>query len=146
MEKMQQHGLPLLDTAYIEAVTRGDAASVQRLFAEASPYFFSKLYQTKAQEFWKTWTIAPEPYVWSQRFFMPTYCATWIPSRIKTLFLCSDHDFCTPMEVFTEDPRFQGSLHRISIVSEAGHFSWLEQPEAVASAFFKFQQWLEEAV
>lgn len=72
--------------------------------------------------------------VWSMQNFDNTYTAAWWPSEIPTLIVSGRGDRIVDRSLW-DDARFNGRnvLHRT--IPGAQHFPWIEQPEAVRSAF-----------
>lgn len=65
------------------------------------------------------------------------YTATWIPENVPTLIIGSEFDYMIPFEIFQNDPRFLRPNIKLVEIKEAGHFSWIDNPEAVKAAFQK---------
>lgn len=71
---------------------------------------------------------------WSARAFDDTYRATWWPRALPTLILGGAADRIVDQSLWSR-PELQGPhvLHRT--IPDAAHFTWMEQPAAVAAAF-----------
>ena len=74
---------------------------------------------------------------WSSRNFDATYRLAWWRDDLPTLIMAGAEDRIVDQSLWDE-PRFAGSeLERLAIPA-AGHFPWIENRNAVASAFAGF--------
>ena len=76
---------------------------------------------------------APRP--WADAHFDDTYRARWAPRSIPTLIVSGAQDGVVDQRLWQQEAAFTGSniLHRQ--VEGAGHFPWVENPEAIRAAF-----------
>ena len=154
------HGLVLLDSApssewqilFAEAVKNfpiPELEILQRKYKEApsneilkamtlvsAPYLFTK--QTLGLE-----TLRDLPYnyqtcQWSEEHFDHTYRAKWVPQTIPTLILGGEEDLVTPQKLFIERKEWRRSNIIFKSIAKAGHFPWIENPQAVIRAFSEY--------
>lgn len=82
---------------------------------------------------------------WSDSHFDHTYALKWWPKKLPTLIVSGSHDRIVAQD-FWDDGRFAGrNVARVSI-KNAGHFPWIEQPDAVREAFAMFVDQLSAAI
>jgi len=74
---------------------------------------------------------------WSDRHFDHVYRAQWWPDEIPVLRLWGDDDRIVSQRAW-DDPRFQTANVLARAIADAGHFPWIENPQAVAAAFNEF--------
>jgi pimeloyl-ACP methyl ester carboxylesterase len=71
---------------------------------------------------------------WSDVCFDHVYAAQWWPTSLPTLILSGADDRIV-FQGLWEDPKFQGKNVIHQTIARAAHFLWIEQSEAVRSAF-----------
>ncbi|MET7797269.1 alpha/beta fold hydrolase [Streptomyces decoyicus] len=71
---------------------------------------------------------------WADAHF-DSYRARWTPRTLPTLIVSGGRDHIVDQRIWQDEPGFHGPriLHRR--IGEAGHFPWIENPEAVRAAF-----------
>jgi pimeloyl-ACP methyl ester carboxylesterase len=67
---------------------------------------------------------------WSAEYFDRTYRATWFPQEILTLIVSGIQDRIVLQDLW-DDPAYQDDDVRHARIDRAGHWPWLDQPEAV---------------
>lgn len=78
-----------------------------------------------------------EAFEWAKEHFDPIYQAQWVP-RIPTLILSGEKDILVPMKYFKEKKEYQRPNILMKEIEGAGHFPWIENPQAVIAAFNSF--------
>ncbi len=76
---------------------------------------------------------------WSDAHFDHIYEARWWPSAIPTLILAGDEDRIV-WQGGWDQPRFAGDHVQRRGIPGAGHFPWIEDPEAVRMAFWELSE------
>lgn len=71
------------------------------------------------------------------------YTAIWVPKKVPTLIIGNEYDFMTPFEIFQSDSRFLRSNIKFVEIKEAGHFNWMDNPDAVKAAFQMYSDALD---
>jgi pimeloyl-ACP methyl ester carboxylesterase len=104
----------------------------------SAPYLFTKKGQALGLEMLSTLPYNYEVCQWSEEHFDPTYRAKWIPQVIPTLILNGESDLVTPQKLFTERKEWNRSNIIFKLIMNAGHFPWIENPQAVISAFNEY--------
>jgi pimeloyl-ACP methyl ester carboxylesterase len=74
---------------------------------------------------------------WSDRYFDDSYTANWWPGTLPVLILGGAEDRIVSQRGW-DDPRFTGTNVVRTSVPGAGHFPWIEGPDAVGAAFAAF--------
>lgn len=74
---------------------------------------------------------------WSAEHFDRTYRAAWFPRDIPTLVVSGQQDRIVTQALWDDD-RYQGGSVRHVRIEGAGHWPWLDRPEAVTVAFEAF--------
>jgi pimeloyl-ACP methyl ester carboxylesterase len=74
---------------------------------------------------------------WSDQHFDHTYELKWWPKELPTLILSGSHDRIVEQR-YWDDTRFAGENVVWRTIENAGHFPWIEQPDAVRRAFAAF--------
>lgn len=76
---------------------------------------------------------------WLKKAVATQFSAQWIPQKVPTLILGGSHDFITPISLFERDKRFHRENITIKKIEQAGHFPWVEDPNAVTQNLEHFQ-------
>lgn len=74
---------------------------------------------------------------WSDSHFDHSYALKWWPKELPTLIVSGSRDRIVAQD-FWDDARFAGSNVARATIENAGHFPWIEQPDAVREAFAAF--------
>jgi pimeloyl-ACP methyl ester carboxylesterase len=108
---------------------------LKKLTLISTPYIFTKAGLSKDISFLNALPYNSEVCEWSEKHFDQTYKAQWIPTNMPTLIFAGEHDMMTPLTLFSSSQGFQNSLITLATIPNAGHFPWIENPEAVVSLF-----------
>ncbi len=100
------------------------------------PYYFPKATLKKGTELLSQVPLQYQPAVWWLRKAIElNYSAKWVPQNIPTLIVGAKYDCICPFSLFEKDKRFQRRNIELLFIKDAGHMSWVENPEAVKNAF-----------
>lgn len=109
-------------------------------------YFYKKESLAKGRELLISTPFAFQPaFWWMHKVVSYGYTATWIPSQVPTLIIGNEFDYMTPFDIFQKDERFRRPNIEFVEIKEAGHFNWIDNPEAVKSAFDHFSKTLDKS-
>lgn len=73
---------------------------------------------------------------WADAHFDETYQARWRPhSGLATLILSGTEDHVVDQRIWQDDPAFDQPHVLRRTIARAGHFPWIENPQAVRTAF-----------
>ena len=112
------------------------------ILASASRMFFTKEGLAKGIQFLSQLSYNFEVWQWTEEHFDPHYRAKWIPQIIPTLILSGAKDIAIPIKYFAQNPDYNRSNILMKEIQDAGHFPWIENPQAVNEAFFEYLQML----
>ncbi|MDP7701752.1 MULTISPECIES: alpha/beta fold hydrolase [unclassified Mycobacterium] len=76
---------------------------------------------------------------WSAEHFDRDYQFAWWPSTLPTLIISGSEDRIVTQSLW-RTASFQTENVLWSVIPEAGHFPWMEQPEAVRGSFAELEQ------
>ncbi|MDR3475978.1 MAG: alpha/beta hydrolase [Devosia sp.] len=130
----EAHPLPEVDaaTAVYEADRRDE--NIAAIAVASAPWNFSPKGLGAGRELLSRMPYNSAAVDWSDANFDHTYRATWWPSAIPTLIMAGDEDRIV-WQGGWDQQRFRGPhIQRLEIAG-AGHFPWIENPEAVRIAF-----------
>ena len=98
-------------------------------------YSFTPKGLTKGIDLFKTLPYNFRSCLWSEKNFDSNYSAKWIPQRIPTLIFNGEEDKIVRLKYFIQDDHFKRKNIKIQSIPEAGHYPWLDNPDAVVEAF-----------
>lgn len=75
---------------------------------------------------------------WSAQNFDGTYQSQWVPQAIPTLIFAGEYDPITPLQLFLDAVQFKRNNILIKSIPEAGHFPWIDNPQAVSLVFKEY--------
>lgn len=110
------------------------------LLKTIAPYFFCPEVIQRGYELLLATPLSQGPLEWANQSFLLNYRERWVPQNLTTLILGGDKDYRTPFDLFKNDKRFKRDNIRLHEIEEAGHFPWIEQPDAVKQAFTNFSK------
>lgn len=109
------------------------------------PYYFA----TEKLDIGKVIFSVPchfRPAIWWQRKALEiNFSAKWVPQQVPTLIIGGTEDCICPFSLFQQDARFTRSNIEMINVEAGWHLPWVENPEAVKSAFKKFCSQLDNS-
>lgn len=75
---------------------------------------------------------------WSAQHFDSAYQTKWVPQALPTLIATGSEDHITPLSFFKNNSNYHRDNILIREISDAGHYPWFENPEAIVDAFQEF--------
>lgn len=66
------------------------------------------------------------------------YQATWVPQQVKTLIIGGELDYINPYNIFAQDAKTNRPNIKKVEIKDAGHWAWIDQPDAVKRLFEDF--------
>ncbi len=109
-------------------------AALARMAVESAPWNFGPAGLERGRELLRRMPYNMAAVEWSDQHFDHTYRATWWPQQLPTLVLSGAEDRIVTQRLW-DDPRYGGPNVIRRTVTGAGHFLWIEQPQAAHDAF-----------
>ena len=108
--------------------------ALARITVESAPWNFTSAGLERGREL-----LARMPYnraavEWSDQHFDRSYVLKWWPEQLPTLVLSGAQDRIATQRLW-DDPRYRGPNVIRRTIADAGHFLWIEQPQAAHDAF-----------
>ena len=137
----KEHQLPSLTEAQALFVKEKNIESIRALYVLESDYFFAKPYREKGihQIINKLEFSIPAEYWWYTQGAQFYTNIAWIPKKVPTLIIGGSVDYITPLSLFESDKRFKRRNITLHQLNDAGHFPWLEQPQALNELLMQFK-------
>lgn len=134
IEMTGHNPLPEVDAATRAYEAEPDDARLGALAVATAPWNFTPAGLAAGRDL-----LARMPYNraavdWSDQNFDDIYEANWFPAALPTLILAGAEDRIVSQHGW-DDTRFAGPHILRRRIAGAGHFPWIEAPEAVAAAF-----------
>ncbi|WP_159479105.1 alpha/beta fold hydrolase [Streptomyces caniferus] len=131
----QDHPLPEVDAAAERYARQPDDRTLRALTLAAAPWNFRPSASAEGRALLSGLPYCHDAVAWADAHFDDDYRARWTPRDLPTLIVSGDRDHVVDQRLWQDEPGFQGPhvLHRR--IAEAGHFPWVENPEAVRTAF-----------
>ena len=131
----QDHPLPGVDTAAERHARQPDDRTLRALTLAAAPWNFSPSAAADGRALLAGLPYCHDAVAWADAHFDDSYRARWTPRSLPTLIVSGGQDHIVDQRLWQHEPGFHGPriLHRR--IAEAGHFPWIENPEAVRAAF-----------
>ncbi|MEU8997718.1 alpha/beta hydrolase [Streptomyces caniferus] len=131
----QDHPLPEVDAAAERHARQPDDRTLRALTLAAAPWNFSPSASAEGRALLSGLPYCHDAVAWADAHCDDDYRARWAPRTLPTLIVSGDRDHIVDQRLWQDEPGFQGPhvLHRR--IAEAGHFPWVENPEAVRTAF-----------
>jgi pimeloyl-ACP methyl ester carboxylesterase len=141
----KKYNLPDLDPQLQEFILNPSEETCKKVLDVCVHYWFYKEESlAKLQALLLSTPFAFRPtFWWLDKVASCGYTATWIPENVPTLIIGNEFDYMTPFEIFQNDPRFVRPNVALVEIKEAGHFNWIENPDAVKAAFQNFSARLD---
>ncbi|MGI5450055.1 alpha/beta fold hydrolase [Streptomyces sp. CA-243310] len=110
-------------------------ASLRALTLAAAPWNFTPDSLAEGRSL-----LAGLPYnhaatAWADQHFDDAYEARWAPRGLPTLIVSGAEDRVVDQHLWREEPAFNGPETHHRVIEGAGHFPWIENPDAIRSAF-----------
>ncbi|BDH11732.1 alpha/beta hydrolase [Streptomyces hygroscopicus] len=131
----RDHPLPGVDTAAERHARQPDDGTLRALTLAAAPWNFSPSAAADGRALLAGLPYCHDAVAWADAHFDDSYRARWTPRTLPTLIVSGGQDHIVDQRLWQDEPGFHGPriLHRRIV--EAGHFPWIENPEAVRAAF-----------
>ncbi len=133
-EEIEKNPLPNLDKLQANYRKNPNNTALKKLTIAFAPYLFTQEGQAKGKQLLENLPYNWKSCLWSEEHFDSTYAAKWIP-KIPTLILSGEFDLITPLHLFSNLAEFRRGNITFQSIPNAGHFPWIENPEAVGVAF-----------
>lgn len=128
-----KHNLPSLDEVKQQFIDNPCLETLRALYRKEAPYFFAPSNQKQGLDEVinkMEYCIATEHW-WYSGGYATFSKIKWVPQTAPTLIIESADDLITPCGLFEEVPEFNRKNIQIKQISDAGHFPWMEQPQAI---------------
>ncbi len=135
---MQANPIPGIEKRVIAHANNPTDETLKQLTIATISYSVTKKGEKAIIEELKTWPFNNAAATWSDEHFDPTYAAKWIPKEITTLIFAGSEDHIIPLSVFMDLPEYRRKNIVMHEIPQAGHFPWIENPQAVCEAFNHF--------
>lgn len=137
---VEQSPIPGMEDLHKEYIKSPSNELLKQLTLLSAPYLFTQEGLKKDYSFLETLPYNYQSCDWSAQHFDSTYEAKWFPDNLPTLIFAGEFDQITPLKLFRESPNFQADSIYIKEIPNAGHFPWVENPQAVAQVFEQYCQ------
>lgn len=138
MKTVTNHPIPEANTLHKVYAENPDNEILKQITLLSTPYCFTKAGLDKDLSFIESLPYNFKTCNWSAEHFDQIYKAKWIPDNLPVLIFSGEEDCITPISLFIESPDFQRPDIAIRIISQAGHFPWIENPEGVINVFEEY--------
>lgn len=126
-----------------EATARYDAdptnENLRELAVQSAPWNFQPGSLTTGAELLARMPYNSRAAQWSDRHFDRDYELAWWPTTLPTLIVSGSADRIVTQTLWRPN-RFHADNVLWSVIPEAGHFPWIERPDAVRDAFAQLAQ------
>ncbi|SEL18470.1 alpha/beta fold hydrolase [Streptacidiphilus jiangxiensis] len=141
----QAHPLPgLAEAAERYAAAPGDA-TLRELTVAAAPWNFTPDGLPQGRALLEGLPYCHDAVAWADVHFDADYRALWTPRAVPTLIVGGAEDRLVDQRLWDEAPGFrQPNIVRRTIAA-AGHFPWIDNPDAVRDAFAGMTGRLDDA-
>jgi len=130
-------GLGALQEQYRAAPS---SSTLKTVTVASAPYLFTEKGMTKGIAMLNSLPYNCGAHAWAEEHFDSTYHTKWIPQTIPTLLLSGEEDQITPLQLFIDKKKFHRDNISFRSIQKAGHFPWIDNPQAVIAAFNKYVQ------
>jgi pimeloyl-ACP methyl ester carboxylesterase len=134
---MQQHPLPQAEAASQRFEQQPNVENLRTLLIASAEWNFTATGVEAGRQMLAALPCNLAAMNWSSQNFDQTYQALWWPQRLPTLIVSGAEDQIVTQSLW-QQPRFCGRHVQQQTIAAAGHFPWVEQPQAVSAAFASF--------
>ncbi len=135
----QEHHLPNLDDVLKEFSENPSEEMLAKSLEACAYYYFPPHHLEQGREALKNMQLQYAACAWWLQYAQDhNLNAQWIPEKVPTLILGGKYDGICPFQLFRNDSRFHRANIEMLYLEKAGHFSWMDDPEAVRKAFDAF--------
>lgn len=135
----EQFHLPDLTQEMADFTQTPNEATFTRALGACMPYYFPPHSLEKGRALL---TPIPFPFLpavwWQHKVAEINFSAKWIPETVPTLIIGGRYDCICPFPLFRNDVRFKRPNIEMIEIGDGGHLPWIENPEAVKTAFKNF--------
>lgn len=131
------HNLPDLTKVMNEFYNNPTQKTFNLALDVCAPYYFSADFLEKGKKSLEKLDMRFRPSLWWSKK-MENYTAAWVPQKVPTLIVGGDCDYITPFSVYKQDPRFKRNNIVLKEIKQSGHFSWVDQPQALKNIWADF--------
>lgn len=129
--------LPEVDAALAAYLQEATNERLGEIAVASAPWNFTPEYVMAGRQLLASMPYNKAATDWSDCHFDHTYQASWWPEQLPTLILSGADDRIVAQDLW-DQPQFQGKNIRHSVIEQAAHFIWIENPDAVRQAFRDF--------
>ncbi|NEX92045.1 alpha/beta hydrolase [Caulobacter sp. 17J65-9] len=134
VEMTRRHPLPAVEAASAAYERSGRDEDIAAITVASAEWNFSPRGLEAGRALLARMPYSGASIAWSEANFDHVYEAAWFPAELPTLRLAGDDDRIVWRGGWDE-PRFNGPNVVVRRIPDAGHFPWIEDPQAVAAAF-----------
>ncbi|CEG57299.1 alpha/beta fold hydrolase [Legionella fallonii] len=135
---VQQNPIDELNNLHEQYLISPNNELLKKMVLASIPYLFSEAGLTRDLSFLENLPYNHQTCDWSAQNFDNIYQAQWIPEFIPTLIFSGENDHITPLQLFHDATQFRRNNILMKTISQAGHFPWIDNPEAVCLAFSEY--------
>jgi len=131
------HPLPQAQDALASFAASPDVESLRAAMSACAPWSFLPAGLAAGRALMAGLPCNPAAMHWSAEHFDDVYRAAWWPVQMPVLLLSGAGDRVVDQSLWNA-PRWRTANVRQVVIAAAGHFPWVEQPEAVGAALADF--------
>lgn len=140
----KQFNLPDLTPGMQEFIQNPNEKTFKSALNACVPYYFPKETLEKGRQYLSEPAAQYRAALWGQHKALEgRLLAKWIPQQVPTLIIGAKYDCICPFSLFQDDKRFDRQNIQLRYIENAGHFPWIENPQAVQKAFREFSSVLK---
>lgn len=140
----KQFGLPDFSREIQAFILNPNQETFEAALSVCMPYYFPKETLEKGKKMFSQGAFQYQPAIWwLKKSIELNFSAEWIPQKIPTLIVGGKYDCICPFSLFEKDERFKRDNIELFFIENAGHAGWIENPDAVRTAFEQFITRLE---
>ncbi len=137
----KEHNLPNFREDMKVFVDNPNQTTFKQALAACTPYYFRPDNLEFGKSLLKELPFAYEPAVWWQNKVVEiAFDVKWLPQKVKTLIIGGEYDGMLPFSLFEKDSRFDRENIEKVLIKNAGHFTWIEEPEKTRKVIKKFEE------
>ncbi len=131
----QENPLPGAEGAFADYAAYPNDETLRALTLAAAPWNFTPAGLAEGRVLLEGLPYCHDAVAWADAHFDDAYRARWKPQTLPTLIISGARDHVVDQGLWREDAAFgrPNVLHRT--IGDAGHFPWVESPQAVRTAF-----------
>jgi pimeloyl-ACP methyl ester carboxylesterase len=130
----EAHPIPGLDVAAAEYARGPNDETLRALTLAASPWNFTPQGLAEGRAALEGLAYCHAAVAWADAHFDDAYRARWKPQDLPTLIISGAQDHVVDQRLWQDDAAFDRSNVLRRTIDGAGHFPWIENPQAVRTA------------